>query len=503
MRTALGTICVFLTAALSQPVMRGSNIKHVLVISIDGLHSQDLAKWIQNNKKSTLASLAANAVNYTNAFTTQPSDSIPSTVGIFTGASPALAGMYYDDAWHRRWSPLGSTCTTSGTLIDLKDTIDVQPEPMPPTPAVLDPARLVRDPDNGCSAVFPHNMIRVNTVFEVVSAAGMYTAYSEKRPSYDFLNGPSGTGVKDLYTPEIAFFNLLNLTQIEQFDQTRVQSVINEINEMNHDGTQEAPKPALFGMNFQSVNSAKKFSSTSGYTDAAGDFDASMTNAMQYVDGALGSIMSALQSQGIAKSTAIVITAKHGESPLTNKRTVVLTSTVSKILNAAINSSGTVGIPFNKITQKTSPLIWLANPADTAAAVTALSNASAIDPVFAANVTQVLSFGNGLPFPQPGTGPGTDPAPPDIVVVMKAGVNFESSLTSTTHAEHGGFGENETHVPLMVYLSGWSPLTQGATVSTRQIAPTVLMLLGLDPNALQAVQIEGVAALADVVTRLQ
>ena len=52
----------------------------------------------------------------------------------------------------------------------------------------------------------------------------------------------------------------------------------------------------------------------------------------------------------------------------------------------------------------------------------------------------------------------------------------------------------------MVCRSGWTPLTQTATVSTRQIAPTVLVvLLGLDP---QAPQIEGVAALDDVVSRL-
>src|SRR5215467_13139896 len=112
----------------------GPKIKHVLVISIDGMHSQDLAKWVANNPGSTLASLAKTGVNYGNAVTTQPSDSIPSTVGIFTGASPSLGGMYYDDAWHRVWAPSlskgASLCTpgvASGTLIDLKQGIDVSP----------------------------------------------------------------------------------------------------------------------------------------------------------------------------------------------------------------------------------------------------------------------------------------------------------------------------------------------------------------------------------------
>ena len=210
--------CLPLTLFIGGSVLRAQNaptatkITHVLLISIDGMHSQDLAKWVSANPSSTLAKLTATGVTYTSAFTTHPSDSIPSTVGIFTGASPSLGGMYYDDAWHRAWSPPKSNCATTGTAIDLKDTIDVTPVPTPPASAVLDPAKLPLDPANGCATILPHNMLRVNTVFEVVSAAGMYTAYSEKRPSYDFLNGPSGTGVQDLYTPEIAAFNLLNLS---------------------------------------------------------------------------------------------------------------------------------------------------------------------------------------------------------------------------------------------------------------------------------------------------
>ena len=90
----------FAGAPLSR-AQNASRITHVLVISIDGMHSHDMQTWIANNPTSALAGLAATGVNYANAFTTQPSDSIPSTVGIFTGASPSLGGMYYDDAWHR------------------------------------------------------------------------------------------------------------------------------------------------------------------------------------------------------------------------------------------------------------------------------------------------------------------------------------------------------------------------------------------------------------------
>jgi hypothetical protein len=37
----------------------------------------------------------------------------------------------------------------------------------------------------------------------VVRAKGGRTAWADKHPAYDLVNGPSGKGVEDLYTPEI------------------------------------------------------------------------------------------------------------------------------------------------------------------------------------------------------------------------------------------------------------------------------------------------------------
>jgi hypothetical protein len=85
---------------------------------------------------------------------------------------------------------------------------------------------------------------------------------------------------------------------------------------------------------------------------------------------------------------------------------------------------------------------------------------------------------------------------------MNNGVNFEPSLASTTYAEHGGWGENETHVALLVAYEHWKT---GTTITdpvlTRQLAPTVLALLGLDPAALQSVKLEGTPVLQDVLTK--
>lgn len=38
---------------------------------------------------------------------------------------------------------------------------------------------------------------------QVATAGGLYTAWADKHPAYDLLNGPSGKGIADLYTPEI------------------------------------------------------------------------------------------------------------------------------------------------------------------------------------------------------------------------------------------------------------------------------------------------------------
>jgi len=165
-------------------------IRRVLVISIDGMHALDMALWVKNHSTSALAKLSAQGINYSNASTTKPSDSIPSTVGIFTGGSAAVGGMYYDDAYNRSWfAPTNLTCSgTPGTVIDLKFAINLNPDGT----GGVDPTKMPRHILNGvCTPVLPHNMMRLNTVFEIVRSTLGPTAYSEKRPSYEFLNRSS------------------------------------------------------------------------------------------------------------------------------------------------------------------------------------------------------------------------------------------------------------------------------------------------------------------------
>ena len=64
-------------------------------------------------------------------------------------------------------------------------------------------------------------------------------------------------------------------------------------------------------------------------------------------------------------------------------------------------------------------------------------------------------------------------------------------------AEHGGFTHDDTNVALLVSGAGVSAPGTSDTqyVETTQVAPTILKLLGLNPNALKAVQVEGTKTL--------
>jgi len=178
-------------------------IERVLLISVDGLHQTDLARFIALNPASTLARLAERGVQYPNAHATTPSDSFPGLLALVTGGTPRSTGVYYDDSYDRTLYPPGSNCQgkqgTECTYFEIAE-VDFTKLFSP-----LDPDNLphAKDAQGRCIPVFPHDFIKVNTVFEVIRAAGGHTAWSDKHPAYDLVNGPSGKGVEDLYTPEI------------------------------------------------------------------------------------------------------------------------------------------------------------------------------------------------------------------------------------------------------------------------------------------------------------
>jgi arylsulfatase A-like enzyme len=82
------------------------------------------------------------------------------------------------------------------------------------------------------------------------------------------------------------------------------------------------------------------------------------------------------------------------------------------------------------------------------------------------------------------------------VGVVQVGVVYTGG---TKIAEHGGANPADRDVPIVVYAPGQvEPGVNDRSVETTQIAPTILDLLGLDPNALRAVQIEGTKVLPGI-----
>ena len=154
-----------------------------------------------------------------------------------------------------------------------------------------------------------------------------------------------------------------DLTKTKAFDELRVVSILNEIGGKDHSGTKTAPVPTIFGMNFQSLNAAKKISGTSGYTDHIGTPDALLADGLYYVDGALQRMVDALRAARLLDSTAIIVTAKHGETPLDPPRTIVLTTVIPNLLNGALGAGAVL-----KATQKSNAIIWLKNQSNTLAA---------------------------------------------------------------------------------------------------------------------------------------
>ena len=66
------------------------DIKHVLLISVDGMHQSDLRWYVANHPHSTLAKLIHSGSEYTNAAASNPSDSDPGGTALMTGGNPRI-----------------------------------------------------------------------------------------------------------------------------------------------------------------------------------------------------------------------------------------------------------------------------------------------------------------------------------------------------------------------------------------------------------------------------
>jgi hypothetical protein len=544
----------------SQHINQRNGIRRVLLISVDGMHAVDFANCANgistvNNGEPycpALAALGMTGINYVAASTSKTSDSFPGLTAIVTGGSPAVTGVYYDVAYSRNFDAPAETtgnglgagpCTPgaapTGTTTEYEEGIDIdQTKVNGGAPgasltdgglASIDTKRLVRDPSNGCNPVFPWEFVRVNSIFSVIHQAGGYAAWSDKHPAYiSVASGLGPTALDDFYAPEInsdvialpgvttptgvscatildpnsdvtAWTN--SFQNIQCYDTLKVNAILNEIAGKNHLGTRQTQVPTVFGMNFQAVSVGQKLIEksngvTGGYLDAAGTPTAALLGEFKFVDASIGAFVSELKAKGLYDTTLIVITAKHGQSPIDPSRYVSQlingTSPVTLLSNAGY-------IPFSESTNNPTgigpteddvSLVWLTNSSDTQASVKILEENAAASGIALGQIY----YGPSLALNY--NDPTVDPRTPDIIVTPNVGVTYSGSTAKL--AEHGGFAHDDTNVILLLSNPSFQPQTVRTAVGTAQVAPTILQALGLDPSALSAVRAEGTNVLPAV-----
>jgi len=496
---------------------RDERVRHVLLISVDGLHALDLERYVEKNPGSTLAQLSTQGVTFTNARTPANSDSFPGLLALVTGGSPNTHGFFYDVSYDRTlFDPANTTCTGKpGVSIVFDESIDKY-GPGAVSLNVIDPAQLPRgkNAQGQCVAVYPHAALKTNTIFEVVRAAGGVTAWADKHPAYDLVNGPSGKGVGDLYTPEITnvggLDNTVSIDCTVQNDALKVQAIINEIDGKSHDGSQKLGVPNVFGMNFQAVSVGQKLASSNkdgscpihtsgldkqpgGYTDGAGTPSAVLAYGLAKTDAALGAIVAELKARRLYDQTLIVVSAKHGQSPINPAKANKVGHFQDLVTSLAGSDAGGLAIANAGACTTSNPtaacgfvqdddvaLIWLQDQSQTAAAA-AFVNGKVKD-LF---VEEVLA-GDELKLKF--NDPATDPRTPDIIVQPVYGTIYTTS--GKKNAEHGGFSFGDANVALLVSNPHLQSAVVKTPVTTAQVAPTILNALGLDPQALNSVRIE-------------
>ena len=242
-------------------------------------------------------------------------------------------------------------------------------------------------------------------------------------------------------------------------------------------------------MNFQAVSVGQKLakagfgddpSLTGGYLDAAATPGTALTRQFEFIDASLGKFQAELIKQGLDESTLIIVSAKHGQSPIDPKARVAQSDAPFQ----ATPGFGTRGFEICD----DAALIWLQpdlqqgsydaaraylRPTPPRCTSAACSTATALTPLY------------GDPF--------DNRRVPDFIAETEHGVICTGG---SKLSEHGGFSTDDRNVALLLSSPRTRPETIQTPSFTTQIAPTILTALGLDPRRLKAVREEGTEVLS-------
>ena len=280
--------------------------------------------------------------------------------------------------------------------------------------------------------------------------------------------------------------------------------MLHEIDGLDHSGRKHVGTPAIFGMNFQTVSTAEKLPSSDGLIggyNANGTPAALLARALDYINAKVGAMMARISQDGLAGDTTIILSAKHGQSPI-DKSTLrrVDDSAIIANLDAAWAATHPGAPPLVSFSvDDDAMLVWVS---DRHGAALSFAKSYLLTHSAPANLAQdpkgvysTTVASSGLTTVYTGAAADTfvgakpgDSHAPDLIGIAQHGVVYTGGVKKI--AEHGGDAADDRDVALVVSGAGVGHhVVNGSAVQTTQIAPSILHRLGLNPNDLQAVRI--------------
>jgi hypothetical protein len=185
---------------------------------------------------------------------------------------------------------------------------------------------------------------------------------------------------------------------------------------------------------------------------------------------------SGLHAAGLDATTQIIISAKHGQSPINvAQREAVSDAPYGSTTGYAASTTDDVALvlldPALQQEEYKAAEAYLDSQASILGIVTLLDK-SALAPLY------------HNPFGSSRT--------PDFIAITKQGLIYTSG---TKLAEHGGFAQDDRNVALLVSNPLISAKVVSDPVETRQIAATILQVLGMRPQELDGARQENTKAL--------
>jgi arylsulfatase A-like enzyme len=431
--------------------------ERVLIISINGLRAVNLANFVSSHPQSELAELTKRGVTYTNAHVAWP-DTAAGMMAMASGGSPISTGIFSIRGYDRSLQRDGKGCARVASALDL----------------AAGQVGLLKA-EAGCEAEPAHRLMRVNSIFDLVHAAGGRTAWADANAAYaDLLRGPSGTALDDVFIAQAAPDGKDRISSAEEQDRACVDAVIQWMHS-------RSTAPRLSGMSLLGLDAAQRTVPLS-QTSTEGAARSIKTLPLVHIDTQIRRIVTALKNAGLFDSTWIIVTAPHGSIGDTANLRFVDAARVEKLAKAA------AGDELGRVVVGTAAMIWLKHPDKTNAVVNAY-RAEMLELGIGA-----IFFGEKLSLIM--NTAKEDSRMPDVVLEPQAGVVWATDGQWPEHV--GGFSDDENHVALLISGRQLMDRVDKTPVPTGQVAPLILRTLGMEKLDLQALRQEHVPALPGV-----